>query len=412
MQSLVGLMSLVGNLEEYGAQRKQRQQQQRAEQALNKAKGDLRGAADIMEREHGDFTTGRALRDNADKVNRERLAQVNQRLDGLTSIYGKAEQTLLELEANPALYPEIRSRLADLASQVDPKLASAIPMQYDRESVRSMLQSVRDLDAKTRTLALSVKSAEAAMTAGINTSKGEEHWREALLKGLSQADDAETASTITQHLRSIGMPQSVADEFGPWTPETPAQASERLLTPEQKSVAARAKIDDERQARAEERQSATATEVARHNRVMEGIGRQREARRTREERDGTTPTGRATAERWKATQLENLEKEVGELGSTVTTADVKRRQLTIENSYRAQIGLKPLLTLPAAWGGGQTSASAEPPAAPMPSARPAASSPAPSPVSTLLANEPAGRYTLTDGSVWEKAADGTIRQVQ
>ena len=33
-------------------------------------------------------------------------------------------------------------------------------------------------------------------------------------------------------------------------------------------------------------------------------------------------------------------------------------------------------------------------------------------VSALLANEPAGRYTLTDDSVWEKAADGTIRRVK
>ena len=81
---------------------------------------------------------------------------------------------------------------------------------------------------------------------------------------------------------------------------------------------------------------------------MEGIARQREARLERQGNDSTTPIGKATAERWKATQLEALEKELTE--GNVTLADVRRRQLSIENSYRAQIGVKPLTKLPPEWG--------------------------------------------------------------
>jgi hypothetical protein len=281
LQPLFQLMELKQQMEAHGDESKERTRTQRIEKALQSAKGDPEAAAGILEKDHGDWTSARTLREKAGEIRTKSVDDFMGRMNEHKTVYGQAERALVETEANPALYPQVRSRLVDLASQLDPRLAQEIPEQYDPERVRAMLRFVRDGAATSETLASATESAKQAMAEGVETSKRDEYWRDALLKGLSRSESADVADTITQRLRSLGMPQSVADEFGPWTPESPAKASERLLTPEQRATAARATVDDTRL-------DANAEEQRRHNREMEVIGRQRETRLGTSETTGPT----------------------------------------------------------------------------------------------------------------------------
>ena len=343
LQSLASMMSLAATAEEYSAQRKQRQTQQRMEQAINAAKGDPMKAADVLETQHGDFVTGRALRDKATEIRRQTLDQIGQRVDAHKTLLGQGGQLLKETEENPTLWPEMRGRVVDLATQLDPRLAGEIPEQYDPERVRGMLQFVEggitDLSAKDQAL----KKLKAGYDMTDDALKRDKLYRESAAHWLSTAKTPEEWTQGIEYGASMGIPATILQEFGDWSPDAPKRASEMLLTPEQRAVAARAKIDDDRADK-------TADATAKYRAAQLALGRQREARLSRQERDSTTPTGRATAERWKASQLDTLESEFTSGTSAMTEPDLRRRQLQIENSYRAQIGLKPLRTLPKEWG--------------------------------------------------------------
>ena len=97
----------------------------------------------------------------------------------------------------------------------------------------------------------------------------------------------------------------------------------------------------------------------------------------------------AAAERWKQNQVASLDQRRRDLAGTrtpMTEAEYAQATAGIESSYQRQTG--GAATAGGAPGGGDLQAQ----------------------VKTLLANEPPGTYTLTDGSVWTKAADGTITQ--
>ena len=104
------------------------------------------------------------------------------------------------------------------------------------------------------------------------------------------------------------------------------------------------------------------------------------------------PTSQAqvgSAERYKMGALERLNDRRRDLAGTrtpMTEAEYAKATADIEASYQRQVG--GAATAGGAAGGGDLQAQ----------------------VQTLLANEPPGTYTLTDGSVWTKAADGTITQ--
>ena len=409
LQSLSAMMSASSMIEQYGEQRKQRQQEQRATSAYNDAKGDPLKAADLLEAQ-GDFVSARGFRDNATQIHEQALAQASERITAHKTVYGKAEQLLKDVK--PEFYPDLRPTLVELAAQVDPRLAQEIPEQYDQERVNGMLQFTRDgaatLDIQARALAKAADANKITDDAQARALKR----RESLSELFSVATTPEAWQFTKEYAPAVGFSREEVALFGDFSPEATERAQQIGMTPAQRATDARAKVDDTRQADA-------AAETKRHNAAIEGIQRQREARLSRQERDGTTPTGRATAERWKASQLEALEKEFTE--GNLEVADIRRRQLVIENSYRAQINLKPLGALPQEWGAGGAAPAA--PAAATTSgqervaslrrgAQPPAPAAVPSDVSSLLSAEPSGRYTLTDGSVWEKGADGAVTKVQ
>ena len=362
-------------LENYSEQRKQRQEQKLVETALNEAQGDYGKAAQSLGRQ-GMWELAKPLEEKAVAVRqqaRERrdqeFGQMLQRADALPSMYGKAE-TLLN-EVTPDTYARAVPVLRELATSIHPDLAAHIPEQYEPGQVEQMRQSVGVLKQKATRMADGLKQflPEGDPIKGLTT------LFEVADTDEERAQIAERAAYFEVPKEQIALAQRLAKRAGE-------------LTPAQRATDARARVDD---ARAD----AAAGETKRHNAAMETIGRQREARLSRDEREGTTPTGRATAERWKSSQLDALEGEFSDPQRGLTVENLRRRQLQIENSYRAQIGLKPLAALPAAWMGGA--------AAPPPAATPAAPSAAPAAATASqfrISAPQNGRVTVTapDGS--------------
>jgi hypothetical protein len=94
----------------------------------------------------------------------------------------------------------------------------------------------------------------------------------------------------------------------------------------------------------------------------------------------------ATAERWRMNQLERLDREYRAqrgmpegVPGYISPEEYERQKSAIEASYRAQLG--------------------------------SAASPTTQTPQTLLSDKHPGKYTLTDGSIWIKDRDGSIRNV-
>lgn len=130
-----------------------------------------------------------------------------------------------------------------------------------------------------------------------------------------------------------------------------------------------------------------------------------------------TPATIAAAERWRSEELTKLDKRYETLKvpdgkkpvpGMMTSVDYQAEKDRIDASYKAQVGKADATPKPAA---------AAPPAAAgaKPAVAPAAAKPPTTAanVAEFLKDQPSNkRYTLTDGSVWEKLADGTIRPGQ
>ena len=130
MQTLSGMMSMARQFEGYEDEQKQRKKAKSVEDALNGAHGDPEVAAGVLEKA-GDWVSGKRLRDNAREIRLNMVNQADARINEHKTFYGQASQILTELGNKPVMYPDMRARLADLAAQVDPAMAKAIPQTYD-----------------------------------------------------------------------------------------------------------------------------------------------------------------------------------------------------------------------------------------------------------------------------------------
>jgi len=362
LSDLMQLQRQIGAMNDEG---KARQTKTRIESALNTGKGDPIEAAKLLEGE-GDFTNARLLRDKASEIRLKSVDDMHQRLDQHKTVFGQGAQMLKEVEARPDLYPEVRPRLMELAASLDPNLAKEIPEAYEPEKIRGLLQFAQGAAEASAIRQRGLVTLKEALAQTDDSVKRTDGYRKSLSDWLSTATTAAEWDATKQHAGALGIPSSVVDEFGAWDDKARDRAREKGLTPEQREVAARAGIDDKRA-------DATAKETERNHRVMEGIARQREARLKTTDAGGITPAARATAERWKSDQLEQLEREFADRSPTwedgtrippikpeMSVDQLRQRQLAIENSYRAQVSLPALKTLPASWTGGE----ATPPPAP------------------------------------------------
>jgi len=395
MQNLSQLMALGSRMQDAETSSREANRAKSVEAAINTSKGNLEAAAGLLEQQ-GDWTSSRALRDRSTEIRTALVTKAGERLDQHKTIYGKSAQALKEIEARPELYADLRPQLVEMASALDPRFAHEIPEQYDPAQVRGMLQFVEGgaVQAETRTRALT--AAKQALELQDKSNERRAAHRTMTGEWMSASGNQEDWDASLQGLRTMGVEDDVLGLVGPtWSKEAQEKARKLALTPAQQGVEARAAVDDERQA-------ATAKRTAEHQTAMESIARQRESRLSTDDSDGgASRTQRATAERWKASELQALEQEFADPQKDLTIEEVRKRQLSIENSYRAQIGLSALPSLPREW----TGQAARPPAGPP---LPDTFRPAPEPVSSLLKGKKSGRYTLSDKSVWIVAADGTI----
>ena len=345
LRTLSDMMALGSQLENYATERKERAVQQRIEEAFKTAKGNPEKAADILE-SHGEWMAGRKIRDNAMTIRQQTVEQVQNRLDQHKTLYGQGAQFLKEIEQRPELYPDLRPRLVELATALDPRFAQEIPETYEPQKVRGMLQFAEgaavQLDSWGRAAAL----AKQKFTAKQDFATALKTDQEIVSHLFSTAGDQATWDQALEGAQYVGVSEDVLAQVGKtWSKDAQERARQIGLTPEQRGTETRAAVTAKR---ADEQ----FAETKRHNRVMEGISRQRESRLS-EGGGGLSDSARAVAERWKATQLEELERDLTDptKSQSLTMGDVRRRQLQIENSYRAQLGLKPLKQLPASWLG-------------------------------------------------------------
>ena len=444
MQSLSAIMSLAANLEEYQAQREQRQTEQRFKELSNEAKGDPLKTADLFESRYGDFGTGRILREKAGEIRQQAVDQMLTRVGDTKNPLVQGGQLLKEAEAHPALWPDLRGRVVDLASKLDPRLAQEIPEQYDQARVRGMLQFVEggivDLGATEQAL----KKLKAAQEATKNALERDKFYRESAAHWFSTPKTREQWEQVQQYGASMGIPATILQEFGEWSPDAPTRANEKLLTPEQRKMAQPTTIQAAILGARQRGDDGEVKELLALQRSFSGASREPDAaidpravqaivkyphlwRAVNPELrgklmvplaqagfnfpaavEGLTP---AEIERLRISDIRTLDRErrrrhpdTGK--SWMSDEDYRDEVDRIDEFYRALAGEVPPPRV----------STPPPPAATRGMLQPSTIQPAagtvPTDVSALLANEQAGRYTLTDGSVWEKLTDGTVRKAQ
>ncbi len=404
MQSLSGLMALGRNIEGFQESQREANEEKAYRDAMAASQGDLDAAAKHLEGQ-GQWELGRKVRANSDAIRRNYVDQAVQRIGQNKTLIGRGAAVLQELKQRPDLYPQLRSQLVDIAASIDPTWAEAVPTEYDETAVGQMVEfanaTVGTLDARARALATAKQSLETKATA---VAAADLH-RKTVGEWFSVSDSQEDWDASIQAARTIGVPKEVVDLVGPtWSKDAQEAARKLALTPAQAGAETRAAVDDKRMAD-------SAVEQKRHNQVMESLTRQRDARLSKNDAKGLSDEARATAERWKAGQLAALEEEYAnpQSGLSGNTTKLRERQLQVENGYRAQLGLTPLVTLPKEWSVTDTPQKAGgEPAPPAPAAPKKAAAPVDwNRLNETLKDKPPGRYKV-NGQWYVRRPDGQI----
>ena len=405
VQSVSSLMNLGSNLQQFSEQQRQAKQEKAVETALAKAQGDLGKAATFLE-EQGEWTLARNFRDNAQQIREQTVTAIGQRLSQHQTIYGQSAQYLKELEARPELYPDLRPKLVEMATALDPRLAQEIPETYDPETVRGMIQFVEGGAVQTDARLRAVAAAEARLKAKQGAVKDLTTDRQIAGEWFSVSANQEDWDMSVQGARTLGISENVLAHIGErWSVEAQEKARQLALTPEQRGKAnepppagstedvyrsyardvlkkpyAAMSIRDKANAErwwstASQASTARDTEwVMRDGAVVQipkGTARAGDAPydATAVRQQSLTPTreARATAERFKVNELQALEREYRqsqEEFEPMTADALNRRKLDIENAYRRSIGLDPLTQLPREWDVSRSSSSSAAPPPP------------------------------------------------
>lgn len=445
VQSLSGLMALGSNLESFEASQREGRLRKTTEAAFAQAKGNLDQAATLLEQQ-GEWAAARNLRDNAQRIRQETVNGITERLGQHKTVYGRGAQALREIEAQPDAYGDVRPQLVELASALDPRLAAEIPETYDPEQVRGMLQFVEAGAAQTETRLRAVAAASAAQEAADDALKRTAAHRTMAGEWLSASPNQEDWDASLQGLRTMGVSDDILSPLGDtWSPEAQEKARQLALTPAQREpkqatsiegalLAAHQKGDQRAvdglmtlqrtlaQARQEPK---TATDPAAIQAVLDHPGvwgdlnpEARNAMLPHLARAGfdftraantLTEAQKAQIERWRADTISALNADQRDPQTQMDDAAYQAELARIEASYQVQMGSAtppPSSRVPAADRASRADAQKQ--RALPPHLRGAASGAIPEPVSSLLKGQKPGRYTLSDGSSWTVAADGTI----
>jgi len=300
----------------------------------------------ILERE--------GYRDEAAKVRADYTKQGEDILKGLhdrvnqhKTVFGQGAQLLSEVEKNPALYPEIRPQLVELASGIDPQLATEIPEQYEPEKVRGLLQFATTAAADSAMRSKALDQLQARRTQRLGVEEADTKDREWLGNWLSTAKSSEDWQASLEQAKNIGVPDTTLAQFGAWDQDAPARAAQLAVGPQAPATAGSKEDLYRAYAKAvgkpyvaltfadklaADRAAATATRAPQ-----------------RDPASGVSQAQRAAAERWKQTELRKVEaafkaRQQNELGADqpipgewVTDLEAEKDQ--IQQSYLEQLGL-------------------------------------------------------------------------
>lgn len=426
LQDLSNVMAWGQRLEQYQQQQadRQRQEQDRARvdgirKAINDHKGDLDAAAGALE-QGGDYVSAKELREQQGQIREQMFGAVTERIGQQKSVMGKASQLLAEVQRDPSLYDRVRPQLVEMATAVDPRLASEIPERYEPERVAGMAKFVAEGDQQATIRARAAAEWQALQTRQTDSLKRAAEEKKILDESLSTVKTLEEWDGTIATWRMLGMTPAVLDKAGEWSEDAPERARQRLLTPLQRGPKEPEKADNPEEAffqAVEKGDMAAAKRLLSTRRQWAEAGRDPKASNA----DDTDLTPREL-ERMRLNDLREVQKRIGQadaIGNVFTQAMADERTAAINAFYR---GLKtPGATPPKpAHPSGVRGEEFVPPQhqprpgagmspiRPVPSSRREAVSAVPEPVGSVLKGQKPGRYTLTDGSRWIVNPDQTI----
>lgn len=412
-----------------------------ARDAFQQSKGDPEAALKLLE-EGGNYTVAMKLRSTLHEQRLKGLDEVNKQLDSTGKRLGMATQLLQGVPSSPDPAGAYANVLPQVREIVGPGLAGYLPDTYDpkivstaltwgmkaNEAVNFRRQAGRDAmeglqTAVTRTeLADKLTKSTATWAQTIDSQEG---WDEMLTTVKSLGGDV--ADGVLKQFASTYSPEAVQSAQKLLGKTPPGFQRENVIaTVDGKTRVLEAGYDTTKNqwfapgsttpltnVRKFERDPATgnvnAPELAKA--VLENpdifqdltdsaktaiwpalnaAGFTRPAQRD-------TGSSRAVAERWKLNALHKVEENLGYQLITPEQATAQRAE--IETSFQAQVG-------------GAAPTAPRPTDAPKPGPPPK-NPPAgavPDSIKQLLGSQKAGKYTLTDGSVWIKDASGAIRK--
>jgi hypothetical protein len=397
------------------------------------------------------------LKARAADIRQGQLNGIGERLDQHKTIYGQGAQLLQEIETRPDLYPQLRPKLVDLASSIDPSLAAEIPEAYEPQQVRGMLNfttgAAQMADARSRSVAAAKLRFDERKTEQERLELDRKIVGEWFSVSPSQDDWADSYARA----KDLGVSNEVLGKVGEtWSPEAQERARQMLLPASERGegrtpttfaaaiLAADRKGDVKEKARLLKLQGqmaaagrepkdgastvdvAGAVETIRNNpslwgdltptmrdRLLVPLGTA--GFNFQQAASALSETQKAQIERWRTDAITDLNKQRRDPSSPLYKSSSKpnaeadatyQSELTrIEDSYAVQMGSAKKKT---------DTAAAAPPAPPAGPTRgtPPPSTPragaVPKQVSSLLTGKKPGRYKMTDGTKWTVGANGTI----
>lgn len=414
LPSLGDYLNLAAGVRQFEQQDKDAASNKAVEDAFNASKGDVSKTITALESQ-GRWKEASTLKTKQADIQTAQLDQVHQRINEGKTLFSQGAQFLTEIQKQPDLYTQLRPKLLEMASSVDPRLVDEIPEQYDPARVKGMLNFVTGAatEAEARSRALDTAKEKLALKG--DAAKALELDHKIASEWFSVSPNQQDWESSLEHARAIGVSDDVLNKLGPtWSPEAVEQARRLGLTPEQRGPKTGTPTDWD------DYLATYARDVA-HKPVSALTTADKDAARQRFATSGRAPdTGpsteatlaqKATAERWKADELAKLEEryrasiapyrtakgvEVPTDGKgqpayffdkanspiiPMTLEDLDKAKKQVQTSYLAQINAAP--------GG------------PVATGVPAA-------VAATLKGQKAGNYTLTDGSKWTLDKHGVI----
>lgn len=243
LQSLSGLMQMGRQMEAYTADQQERRKAKLLKDSYNASGGDLLKTADLIE-QAGDRMTADGIRKNAQTIRAQMLDGVVKKVTEHKTIHGAAREMLGQVQQDPSTYAALRPKFVEMASALDPRLASEIPEQYDPQRVAGMAQFVEQGSLKADERLKAAADLKALQTAQI---EGQERYVKELGvvgRAMMTADTPEEWASTRRTLTTMGISEAalgrVPAEFSPTAVE---QARKLTLTGEQLKPAAPEKVD-------------------------------------------------------------------------------------------------------------------------------------------------------------------------